>query len=96
MQPWGRRSRERLDWIAALARETLRAHRRDGRSLHLIFDATAASRVWELVRREQACCGFLVFGLYEREHEIELVVTAPLGTDADLSFSYFVAQAAEG
>ncbi len=87
---------ERLDWIAALTREALRAHRRNGRSLHLIYDSAAAPRVRELVRREQACCGFLDFALSERAHEIELVVTTPLGTDAALSFSYFVAQAAEG
>jgi acetolactate synthase regulatory subunit len=69
--------KNRLQWIASLMRDALRACERRGLELTLRFAPEAVERVRELVRREQACCGFLTFELHEAQNEIELTITAP-------------------
>lgn len=68
---------ERLAWIAELNRSALRGARREDARLILSYDPRAATRVREMVRREQECCAFLQLELYEGENGLTLVVTAP-------------------
>jgi hypothetical protein len=50
----------------------LREARQDGLTLSLTYVPSAAERVRELVRKEQACCGFMHFNLRESESGIHL------------------------
>ena len=83
---------ERLGWITALNRSSLRAHRRDGLALELDYAPDAAAQVRELVAREQACCAFLAFHLHDTLHGVHLTVTAPTeaGEALDAVFSPFL------
>ena len=67
----------RLAWIADLARDALRGHRRDDLDLELVYAADAAQRVREMVEKERECCAFLVFDLDEEPGEIRLTIRAP-------------------
>ena len=69
--------RDRLKHIAGLARDSLRSHDRNGLVLTLRYDASAADRVKEMVRREQECCPFLNIAVREETHQIVVSVTAP-------------------
>jgi hypothetical protein len=51
--------------------------RREPLALHLIYDTSAADRVSEMVRKEEACCEFLRFDLREAASGIHLTITAP-------------------
>ena len=88
--------RERVSWIAALNRDALRGHRRRDLVLELRYAPEARARVHEMVRNEQACCGFLTFDLHEAEGEIRVTITAPEAAReaAGNLFEPFVAQAA--
>jgi hypothetical protein len=69
--------RERLTWIADLARNGLvEVHREDLR-LELRYAPSVAERVREMVRREQQCCAFLNFELSEIDDGVRLTITAP-------------------
>jgi hypothetical protein len=83
---------ERLAWIAALARDGLRSHCRDGLVLKLTYAREVAARVREMVRKEEACCAFLAFELSESGAEVLLTITAPERARevADLLFEQFV------
>lgn len=83
---------ERLAWIATLSRDALRSHVRDGRTLHLTYDAAAADRVRDMIRREASCCAFLAFDLHESHDGIRLTITAPTeaGDDVETLLQYFV------
>jgi hypothetical protein len=84
--------KDRVGWIRELSAKSLRGHRRDGLTLELTYDSGAAADVRELVRREQACCGFLRFDLRESADAVHLTITAPpeaQGAAADL-FALFV------
>jgi hypothetical protein len=87
--------RDRLNQIAALNRDALRGHRRDGLVLHLRYAAVAGDRVCEMVKREQACCGFLAFDLREEGDELRLTITAPgeARIAAEMLFDQFAAGA---
>jgi hypothetical protein len=87
--------KERLDWIAALARDALRGHMRRDLTLELRYAREAAGRVREMVRQEQACCPFLMFDLCEEPEEIRLTISAPeeARCAADALFEHFVAGA---
>jgi hypothetical protein len=76
---------ERIAWIAQLNRDGLRAHRREGASLHLHYDAAVPERVHELVRKESACCAFLSFAIEEEGDAIVVTITVPdrAGDSAD-------------
>ena len=84
---------DRLGWIRELSAKSLRSHRRDGLMLELTYDRSAAADVHEFVRREQACCGFLLFDVRENAVAVHLTITAPpeAQTAADELFAHFVA-----
>jgi hypothetical protein len=88
----------RLAWIAGLTRDALCEHRRDDLVLQLTYAPEAACRVREMVRREQACCGFLAFDLREEPDAVRLILTAPedARAAADALFQQFVAAAGAG
>jgi hypothetical protein len=90
--------KERLAQIAALARDALRSHERDGLVLHLRYDAAAADRVEEMVRRERDCCAFLTFALREEGEEIVVTISAPeeARVSAETLFEQFVTPAPIG
>jgi hypothetical protein len=83
----------RTDWIARLNARALRHRRRDGSTLHLAYDPRAAAELRELVRREQACCGFLRFDLEETADAIRLTIIAPpeAGEAVEVLFGHFSA-----
>jgi hypothetical protein len=83
---------ERLAWIAAVARDGLRGVSREDLRLELRFGRHVATRVREMVRREQECCGFLRFELTESENDVHLTITAPERARdvADMIFAQFV------
>ena len=88
--------KRRLEKIRNLAAESLREARCDGRSLHLIYDASAARHVREMVDRERACCAFLDFDLREDARRIYLTITAleDAGQAADELLRYFAPELA--
>lgn len=72
---------ERLETIAALARQTLISHEQDGCTLRLRY-ASSAAEVWEqLVAQERECCPFLEFDLSQRPDAVHLLITAPSGAE---------------
>lgn len=83
--------KNRMTWIADLNRDALRAHRREDLRLELIYDPSAASRVHEMVRREQACCAFLTFQVRQDADRVQLTIDAPEGAreSADMLFEQF-------
>jgi len=88
--------KDRVSWIAALNRDALRSHSRDGLVLELRYAPEARARVHDMVRDEQVCCGFLAFDLHEADGEIRLTITAPEAAReaADGLFEPFLARAA--
>jgi hypothetical protein len=87
--------KDRLAWMAALNKDTLRKYQRRDLVLELSFAPEARERVREMVRNEQACCAFLGFELHEAADEIRLTVTVPetAREAADTLFAPFVASA---
>jgi hypothetical protein len=87
--------RQRFAAIAALTRESLISHKRDGLSIHLHYKIAAAPAVKEMVRKEQECCPFLTFHLHESNSELRLTVNTPESTRAfaDSLFDQFTATA---
>jgi hypothetical protein len=84
---------DRVGWIRELSAKSLRSHRRDGLMLELTYGRCAAADVHQLVRREQACCGFLRFDVRESVDAVHLTITAPPEAQgaADELFAHFVA-----
>ncbi len=84
---------DRLAWIAALTRDALRGYNRDDLVLNLRYAPEAASRVREMMLKEQACCGFLAFEMYQHPDEVRLTIRAPEDARAsvDVLFRPFVA-----
>ncbi len=66
----------RLAWIAALNAAALRGYRRDGARVDLVYDAAAAERVHEFVRRERQCCPFLDFTVRHRDGRLCVTIEA--------------------
>jgi hypothetical protein len=89
--------RERLAWIAALTREAMRSYERNDLVLNLRYAPEAASRVREMMRKEQTCCSFLTFEMQEHPDEVRLRIRAPENAraSADALFEPFVAPARE-
>jgi len=87
--------KDRIAWIGELTRDALRKHERQGLVLDLRYAPEAASRVREMVRKEQECCAFLTFEMREELDEVRLTITAPPEATeaADLLFEQFVASA---
>jgi hypothetical protein len=69
--------RERLAWIAALARDGLREVSRGDLRLELRYAPDVTAWVREMVGKEQECCGFLRFELTETADDVRLTITAP-------------------
>lgn len=87
--------KDRLSWIASLNSDALRSYERRDLVLELHYAIHARPRVQELVRNEQACCGFLAFELLEAGNEILVIVTAPemARETAEAVFEQFLGQA---
>ncbi len=83
----------RLQAIASLNRDALRARSREELTLLLEYDRSAAERVREFVRLEQACCAFLRFDVDETPSAVMVRVTAPAeaAAAADALFEEFSA-----
>jgi hypothetical protein len=94
----GEARQDRRAWIATLVRDDLRSSERDDLTLRLRFALEAVQRVQEMVRMEQACCGFLTFEIDARpqSHEIWLTIRAPEAARAaaDAFFAPFTTSAA--
>lgn len=69
--------KERVAWIASLNETSLREQRREDLQLILTYDIEALSQVKEMVKREQACCAFLAFDLWEAGSIVELTIKVP-------------------
>ena len=84
--------RERLAWIAELARDGLLGVSREDLRLELRYAPHVADRVREMVRKEQSCCAFLTFDLSEADERVRLMITAPeqARAVADALFEQFV------
>jgi hypothetical protein len=83
---------QRLAWIAELARDGLRAVRRNDLRLELEYAPHVVDRVREMVVKERSCCAFLDFDLAETETGVQVVITAPERARdvADDQFAQFV------
>jgi hypothetical protein len=90
--------KERLGQIAALARDSLRSHERNGLVLILRYDVAAADQVRDMVRRERDCCAFLTLTGCEDGDEIVVTVSAPEEAEAaaETLFQQFVTPAPSG
>ena len=86
----------RLAWIAELNRSALRGQRRDDLRLELTYNTAARDDVFELVRREEACCAFLTFQILEKSDLVQMIIVAPerARDAADLVFAPFLSQPA--
>jgi hypothetical protein len=84
---------DRLAEIAQLVRDGLRTCTRRDLDLDLHFAPEVAGRVRDMVRKEQACCGFLTFEISERPDDIRLTISAPerARDAADALFEQFLA-----
>lgn len=69
--------RDRIAWIAELARESLQGYEQYDLMLELRYDLDAAERVGEMVRKEKECCAFLTFDLRQDARTVHLTITAP-------------------
>jgi hypothetical protein len=84
--------KERLAWIAELAREGLLDVSREDLQLELRYAWCVADRVRQMVRQEQQCCAFLNFNVSEIEEGVRLTITAPerARSVADALFEQFM------
>jgi hypothetical protein len=84
--------RERLAWIANLAREGLLGTKRDDLRLELRYAPNVRNRVREMVDKEQECCAFLNFDVSKTDEDVRLTITAPERARdvADALFEQFV------
>jgi hypothetical protein len=69
--------RDRLAWIAELARESLKGYEQRDLVLELRYDLGAAEHVREMVRKEKECCAFLTFDVRQDARAVHLTITAP-------------------
>lgn len=69
--------KERLTWLAELARDGLLDVSREDLRLELTYAPSVADRVSDMVRREQQCCAFMTFDLSEGDEGVRLTITAP-------------------
>ena len=89
----GEARQDRRAWIAALVRDALRGSERNDLTLRLRFAPEAVQHIRDMVRKEQACCGFLTFEMDERPQDIWLTIRAPEAARAaaDELFAQFIA-----
>jgi hypothetical protein len=69
--------RERLAWIAELARDGLIGVRREHLRIELRYAPGVGARVLEMVAKERECCAFLKFEIAETSEDVRLTITAP-------------------
>jgi hypothetical protein len=88
----------RVAWIADLNRRALRSQRRVDLTLELTYARGARDDVLQMVRSEQACCGFLGFEVREETDAIKVVIQAPerAREAADKVFEPFLSKAPVG
>jgi hypothetical protein len=67
----------RLEELAELSRNGLAYARREDLTLHLHYLPEAEERVRRMVRKEQACCAFLIFDFEPHPTFLALRITAP-------------------
>jgi hypothetical protein len=84
--------KERLAWIADLARDGLLGVCRDDLRLELRYASSVAARAREMVAKERECCAFLDFEIAETGEGVCLTITAPerARDAADALFEQFV------
>lgn len=84
---------ERIRWIEALNRSSLRGHRQDGFVLVLEYAPEAAAQLGDLVERERRCCAFLAFHVDESARNVRLRIEAPpeVRESIDVIFAPFLA-----
>jgi hypothetical protein len=89
----GEARQDRRAWIAALVRDALRGSERNDLTLRLRFAPEVVQHIRDMVRKEQACCGFLTFEMDERPQDIWLTIRAPEAARAaaDELFAQFIA-----
>jgi len=85
---------ERLAWIRQVTTQSLKAHRLEGRTLHLTYARDARAELERIASGEQQCCGFLRFDLHDLPDAITLRIEAPaeVGADARWLFDQFLPQ----
>jgi len=83
--------KQRLESIAVLNRDALRAERRYGLTLELDYERSASERVRDFMTGERACCAFLEFEFEEVGDIVRLRITAPQRASmaADVIFERF-------
>jgi hypothetical protein len=64
--------RERLAWIAELARDGLLSVRREDLEIELRYAPRVSDRIREMVSMEQECCAFLNFVISETSEDVRL------------------------
>ena len=69
--------KERVAWIAALNKQSLRGHTFDGGTLTLTYVRDALPQVEEMVERERECCAFLEFHLHAHDETATLTISVP-------------------
>ena len=69
--------RERVAWIRHLNQDGLQSHERTATSLALHYATDVRERVYQLVRQEAECCGFLMFAVDDTPNEIRVTITVP-------------------
>lgn len=68
--------KERLAWIANLNAKSLKSSTRDGLTLVLDYDRSAAEDVRAMVASEQSCCSFLDFDVTEHPDLVRISIAA--------------------
>jgi hypothetical protein len=89
--------KDRVAWIAALTRRTLRSCERDGLTLRLSYDPDGEADVSRMVAQERLCCPFLAFEIVRNPGEVTVTITAPesAGDAVDALFRLFLLPAPE-
>lgn len=78
----------RLAWIRQVTERSLLTHRRDGRTLRLVYRADAAEELRRVVELERVCCAFLDFALATTASEVVLTITSHLASDVDAQWLF--------
>jgi hypothetical protein len=89
--------KQRLAAIAELNREALRGHQRGDLTLDLFYAPDAATRVRDMVRREEECCAFLQFDVAAGAEAVRVRITAPeeARVAAETLFEQFIVGSAD-
>lgn len=88
--------RDRSAWIRSIGERHLKKSMRSPLTLYLVYASEAEDDLLEMVRKEQACCGFLRFDLSVGDDAVHLSITAPEAASkaVDTLFDHFAPDAA--